>query len=1326
MTAAELLALLPPFEARVHRRAATAIAARLERGGDLTAAAAAALEERDALAARHRAAGDRCRAASPKDRGRALREAFEVAFGRPAARADRRGIARGTLGLDAIAERVHLRIGRLEAEALVGFQCAHVLSLRAGALSPALAALALRLAGEPGWRLARAALCALSAHARAGAALPDAAGTRARELAGQYTPTWTRVAALELCAALGDFEPLEQALSASEAPDDLFVRAAAARLLADATPERARSCLRRQVSDPSEHVRMELARLAGALDACDLLATLADPARERSPRVRAAAAIALAPLDAAQLARILEQDPHDIPRRAALEEAEPLAPKHPALRVAIERLAVAQGSPELGLLAAEAAERIHHLLDEAAAGALRHATAALAGVSEQRAAALREDLPPDLLGRALAVLATADHGLQAQRRGRGWRVLRGDRLRRRTWRTLHEMRSPSPDKRQSHPHCIGRVAYGEVRAPPGGLAEVTATKVPGERVLVPQLGDWGRHLPTPDDLLTWPRGGTLSLFSAFGVTRVRFPRRSRWLLARVALTLRYAALVQKRWLALTAPELRDRRAYLRALERLGFEVRFEAHRSSGPAEVLELYAPAAPEGAVPVGHPLVVPAAELLRRWLDPSTSTINHLVGLGVATIGLFYLRLREARRAIARARAAIPLSIGGWGTRGKSGTERIKAALFQALGCEVLVKTTGCEAMLIHCVPDAPASEVFIYRTYDKASIWEQHDLVQIAERLGVDVFLWECMALNPDYVSILEHHWMRDDLCTLTNAYPDHENIQGPAGVDIPRVMARFIPRSGTLLTGEEQMLPILRDAAQAASTELVSVRWRDHALLPEDLLARFPYEEHPRNIALVLALAVRLGIDRTMALKEMADWVVPDLGVLKTYPEATWRGRRLVFSNGMSANERTGFLNNWTRCGFDRQAPDDVGEWVVTVVNNRADRVSRSMVFADIVVRDAQANAQVLIGTNLSGLLGFIGASLDRKLGEIALLHADELPLPAPRLRALALERAERALGAVGIGALGAERLCREAKAMAEGLGVRAPLDAAAFEDALDAGQPTVAAGAAAVSRLLAPRLRTFVEALGEHGEDARRHLVALTTRHATLLRWRRDLDAALDQGESPVRHEHAFQAILRELFTATLVPFVDPNLTGDQIVDAVARACPPGFRVRIMGIQNIKGTGLDFAYRWVSLATTVRRIDALERCMGEHAVAAAFAIAETQGLGVLDLDVAEHAVRQAAARSDGKCARELDAVADRIAARLRDRVAALGRASTRAGAWLRPLERVLDVWDGVARRRRADGVLEDLEAGRTSHGAAAQALRDLMKRQKGGWLFGPKA
>ena len=198
---------------------------------------------------------------------------------------------------------------------------------------------------------------------------------------------------------------------------------------------------------------------------------------------------------------------------------------------------------------------------------------------------------------------------------------------------------------------------------------------------------------------------------------------------------------------------------------------------------------------------------------------------------------------------------------------------------------------------------------------------------------------MGLNPSFVRILQRQWSVDDYSTITNAYPDHEDIQGPAGINIPQAMESFIPTKSVLLTSEKEMKPILRSAATKLHTRFVPADWKESGMLTRDVLERFPYEEHPNNISLVLTLVQELGIDPNFALKEMADRVVPDIGVLKVFPTAKVSGRHLQFVNGMSANERYATLSNWVRMGFDdidiQRNPDVI---ISTVVNNRADRLS----------------------------------------------------------------------------------------------------------------------------------------------------------------------------------------------------------------------------------------------------------------------------------------------------------------------------------------------------------------------------------------------------
>ena len=235
---------------------------------------------------------------------------------------------------------------------------------------------------------------------------------------------------------------------------------------------------------------------------------------------------------------------------------------------------------------------------------------------------------------------------------------------------------------------------------------------------------------------------------------------------------------------------------------------------------------------------------------------------------------------------------------------------------------------------------------------------------------VFLWECMALTPDYVDVLQQQWMHDDLATITNTYPDHEDLQGPSGMDVATTITGFVPRRSHLLTTEQQMLPLVRDRCRQRQTTLRGVGWLESGLITDDLLDRFPYREHPDNIALVAAMADELGYSYDFAVKAMADHLIPDLGVLKTHPVAHLQASALEFTNGMSANERFGCLGNWKRLAFDRHDPrQEPAIFISTVVNNRADRVARSRVFASVLVNDLRADRHFLIGGNLKRAAGF---------------------------------------------------------------------------------------------------------------------------------------------------------------------------------------------------------------------------------------------------------------------------------------------------------------------------------------------------------------------
>ena len=1149
---------------------------------------------------------------------------------------------------------------------------------------------------------------------------------------------WIQCEALALIESLSHesmCRVLEQRLREPGAGDDLFVRRRAVQLLGQTLGELPKllGLLAVVAGDPSPFVRQALPqalREAPPEVARPIWRRLAG--EDEVPAVRAAALIEASGLlereaQAGDYAELLlgtleaERDEFVLRVAVALAAAAAtrLGAEHaeaPRLAQQLERLRCSAESLAVRRWAAQALERLWCETDASARKLMPSLRQALAGIPpggrRRLAPGLLEGCDEAVLGRALSVLAQDDFGYDLERGRRGWRVTRGHRFRFRAWRLLHELRHPSPDKRQAFSHTIGRVAYGSLRAPSAILAELAETKVPGEPRVLPHEQGWRPYLPLVDDVLSAlnvaPVPGPSRFYSSEGVTELVPPASPlRRLKAYFSLTWGFARYARLRNWVPGGPGRPE--AYVQALRDLGIGVRFTPHAGSAKARRGE-------DASVRHFFPAIFPplSEELWRRFQDYFVSVYENSVFelslFATLAIGFFLGRHLYLNSTLRRARRRRALVLGGWGTRGKSGTERLKAALVNALGYSLVSKTTGCEATFLHADAFGAMREMFLFRPYDKATIWEQRDVVRLADRLGAEVLLWECMGLNPGYVRVLQHQWMRDDLSTLTNTYPDHEDIQGPAGVNIPEVMAEFIPEGSQLITSEEQMRPILAEAARRRGTSFTSVGWLEAGLLTPDVLARFPYQEHPYNVGLVLGLARALGVDPDFALKETADRVIPDLGMLVTSPAARLRTRGLEFSNGMSANERHGCLSNWTRLGFDRQDPEaEPGVWITTVVNNRADRVPRSRVFAGILVNDISADRHFLIGGNLTGLMGYVAESWQE--------HAQDLTLwPRPQ------SGNEEALVALDAALL-------RFRLPVEDAGVRRRL-AAMLRGVAAAGRPAGREELLALEALwdrpdelrvrladaaLDPELVDGIVASLREGLRIRQAHRALAERVARALPEERP---ALDT---------AFRGQLWEWFQAKLVVIPDYHATRDQIVERIAAATPPGYRNRIMGIQNIKGTGLDFVYGWQAWSACHKACVQLRSAEPAQAERGLRLLSAFQDYGLL----CEEYVRETLAVMSGSAMAQREAFQAGLALIASNMEGALRRvrqglraqASTRGvmAVLIDALEAVLDAGDAVTRRKQANRIYADLAAERIGHERAALELLALHKRQHGGWL-----
>ena len=596
-----------------------------------------------------------------------------------------------------------------------------------------------------------------------------------------------------------------------------------------------------------------------------------------------------------------------------------------------------------------------------------------------------KDFDDTTVGRVLAVISQNDCSFELKRSKLGYRLLKNYRFGFKWWRLIHEFRTPSPDKRQTFSHTRGRIFRGQIRSASPIMSELSETKVPGEPLFMKEEGNSRPYLPLPDEILSAAEAPeTINVFTAEGITSIKPPKNiHKRLLADIKFAInfkKYAVL--RNW---KKGFRREPSEYIDKVKKLGFDI------SIIPYPKTKHFAPEIdPKVKRFFSMQFLLPIYlsgfynNIKVYFFSLYQNTMPQLAIFVTSLLAIFFGRHITLNTMIRRSRAAIPLVIGGWGTRGKSGTERIKAALFASLGCSVVCKTTGCEAMFLYTPPLEKTQEFFLFRPYDKATIWEQFNIFRLADKLKADVFLWECMALTPKYVRILQQNWMKDDISTITNSYPDHEDIQGPAGWNIAEAMTNFVPKNGKLITAEEQFFPFLETDAKRKNTKFSRVSWRDAILITADVLERFPYEEHPHNIALVLKMAEDLGIEKEYALKEMADNVVPDIGVLKRYPIAEVRDRELEFFSGMSANERYACIQNWSRMELDTIHPEEKPDtWITTVVNNRADRMPRSKAFARMLVEDLSADKHFLIGDNLKGMLGYIKEAWNTNLANFSL-------------------------------------------------------------------------------------------------------------------------------------------------------------------------------------------------------------------------------------------------------------------------------------------------------------------------------------------------------
>jgi poly-gamma-glutamate synthase PgsB/CapB len=718
----------------------------------------------------------------------------------------------------------------------------------------------------------------------------------------------------------------------------------------------------------------------------------------------------------------------------------------------------------------------------------------------------------DELGKLLCLIAKNEFDLEFWSRDGTYFISRGVKKEFRLWRFLHEIFISIPDKRENYNHTQGRVFHGENLAL-SHIAELAETQVPGEPLYINEEKSLRTFLPLLDYCLSViDKGKEANIFSSEGITTIIPPQ---------GFISRFYAKAMLSWQFKKVAKLRNwhqgvfwhANSYIVKLEEFGLKISFNEYNGDKSIKETKNFFKSLSI------FPFVGSFGNIKEYFLSPHSNNLQALVIFLTFLIILWgrrhYLNYQKHKLN----RDEIPLVVGGWGTRGKTGVERLKATLFNSLGLKVVSKTTGCEAILVIADPYQHIHEIPIIRPYDETSIWEQIKVVNFARKLKAEAFLWECMALRPAYVDIMQSEWMKDDISTLTNAHPDHEDIQGPAGIDIAHSISSFIRKDGKLLTSEEQMLPIFKEKARLSNTSVRSIDWRNVGLVPEDILNLFPYYEHPNNIALVCALAEDFRIDKNTILRSMINNVVEDIGALKAFIPCDIYNRKIQFINGMSANEEVGCVNNWKRLGFDQcDLATHSATFVSTIVNNRTDRVRRSRVFADIIANVLCADRHFLIGTNLVGLKNYIKRSWRKNLEDLINLMKTSDPL-------LLLDKAF------------------------------IKLHVSITED--DKNKRL-----AAIQNSERPDDKVIVEKFtSEFSNDYAEYL---------------KLKELIKNSSFP---EQEIRNTLTDIFLKKIIIIDEDKCSPDEILEKIIEHTPPGFSHKLMGVQNIKSPGIEFIKAW---------------------------------------------------------------------------------------------------------------------------------------------------
>ncbi|MCK4414112.1 MAG: poly-gamma-glutamate synthase PgsB [Candidatus Eisenbacteria sp.] len=326
-------------------------------------------------------------------------------------------------------------------------------------------------------------------------------------------------------------------------------------------------------------------------------------------------------------------------------------------------------------------------------------------------------------------------------------------------------------------------------------------------------------------------------------------------------------------------------------------------------------------------------------------------LLLLLVIVIAVYAIEILRHRAMLKR----IPIRIHVNGTRGKSSVTRLIAAGLRAGGVPTVAKTTGSAACLIH----RDGSEEPVVRR-SSPNIREQISIVRQAVAEGAEALVIECMAIRPDLQKVTEKRLVNSTIGVITNVRPDHLEAMGPDLDHVAIALSGTIPRNGKLFAAERRYLDFLRSRTEQRGSAF-------HLTAPEQIptsaeMERFNYIEIPDNVGIALDVCEDLGVERAKALEGMYG-VTPDIGST-TRTEIVRGEKRLTFINTLAANDPESTVFMWRFLGLHEHGDQQVG----VLINNRWDRLRRSVDVARVIAKEVLADWYIVAGDHAATFCG----------------------------------------------------------------------------------------------------------------------------------------------------------------------------------------------------------------------------------------------------------------------------------------------------------------------------------------------------------------------